>query len=141
MFLDRIRFPSPAGDPFRSTACFCGDCIRAAASDGLDLEAVRGRLAELRQTEVGRRTIIAALLSPPEEAVPGGDILGRLRDFRFRSIAAIVEKAADSMRERGFSVGLDCFSPTLAPMVGQDFARLSPHCDWIKGMTSISANS
>jgi hypothetical protein len=37
MFLDRIRFPSPAGDPARHLACFCGDCRRVAANDGLDL--------------------------------------------------------------------------------------------------------
>jgi hypothetical protein len=33
------------------------------------------------------------------------------------------------------TVGLDCFSPALSYLVGQDLAALDAHCDWIKVMT------
>jgi len=36
-------------------------------------------------------------------------------------------------------IGLDCFSPSLARMVGQDLGALSQVCDWIKMMTYAHA--
>jgi len=42
-------------------------------------------------------------------------------------------------RSRGWKVGLDCFSPALAQMVGQDLAQLSACWDWIKGMVYLRA--
>jgi hypothetical protein len=39
------------------------------------------------------------------------------------------------MRGMGRKVSLDLFSPCLAPLVGQDYRRLKPHCDWAKPMT------
>ncbi|MCI0728458.1 MAG: hypothetical protein L0332_17305, partial [Chloroflexi bacterium] len=35
--------------------------------------------------------------------------------------------------------GLDCFSPTLTGMVGQELPALGAHCDWIKVMAYIRA--
>ena len=35
----------------------------------------------------------------------------------------------------GRKVSLDLFSPCLAGLVGQDYARLKRHCDWAKPMT------
>ena len=40
LFLDRIRYPSPAADPARLLACFCEDCHHV-ASIGADLCAFR----------------------------------------------------------------------------------------------------
>ena len=46
------------------------------------------------------------------------------------SVAAV----ADSLRSRGLEVGLDLYAPFMAPFVGQDYAILSRHADFIKPM-------
>jgi hypothetical protein len=141
VFLDRIRFPSPAESPGRMLACFCEDCARAAENAWVDLASVRRHLEWLLQTGEGKRSVIASFLSPPNPAQYGiaGGPLEQLMNFRRRSITAVVREAAGLARARGLKVGLDCFSPTLARMVGQDLAELSAFGDWIKGMTYIRA--
>jgi hypothetical protein len=60
-----------------------------------------------------------------------------LRDFfRFRakSISNFIRLAAETASGKGMEIGLDCFSPSLAGMVGQDLGALSQVCDWIKVM-------
>jgi hypothetical protein len=56
-------------------------------------------------------------------------------DFRVHSISRFVQAAADVVHAENLAVGLDCFSPALTYMVGQDLGRLAPHCEWIKVMT------
>jgi hypothetical protein len=47
IFLDRIRFPSPAADIMRDLACFCPACQVRAVENGLDLERTRRIIQEL----------------------------------------------------------------------------------------------
>ena len=51
VFLDKIRFPSPANGIDETLSCFCGHCRRAAGAEGLDLDAVAGilRIARSRR--------------------------------------------------------------------------------------------
>jgi hypothetical protein len=141
VFLDRIRYPMPVGGPGITPACFCGDCARSAESGGVDLASARTQLERLMQTPAGRRTVVRLLLAPLEKAPSraAGEGLEQWLAFRRRSITAIVKEAAELSRGRGLKVGLDCYSPTLAPIVGQSLAKLSALCDWIKGMTYIRA--
>jgi hypothetical protein len=139
VFLDRIRFPSPAENPSCSLACFCDDCARAAASAGVDLALLRRDLERRLKTPDGKRSAARFFLSAAEESPSSEDALNRWMDFRCRSVLAIVKEAAGIARTRGLKVGLDCFSPALAPMVGQNLEHLSACCDWIKGMTYIRA--
>ena len=141
VFLDRIRFPSPAQDFAGQFGCFCDACCAAASRAGLDLLAVRAAALELLQTERGRHAVIAAMLSasPSPDMDADVDLLRLLLEFRQQSISRFVEEIAqwaDSMR---LKVGLDCFSPMLARMVGQDIAALSDCSDWIKVMTYARA--
>jgi hypothetical protein len=141
VFLDRIRFPSPAADPARNLACFCEDCRRLAADAGLDLGSTRKFVRRLLQTPEGRRTAVDGLFAPARAAV-GDELshaLGQLLTFRQESITSIVKDAAGLVSARGLKAGLDCFSPGLAPMVGQDLAGLAAHCGWIKVMTYVRA--
>ena len=141
VFLDRIRFPSPAADLTRDLACFCDDCSRMAKTAGMDWEHIRARVSGLLRTPEGRRTIIGRIFSaniPPADS-PDYTAVDDLAAFRCRSITAIVQEAAGMARARGWKVGLDCFTPALAPMVGQDLAQLSACCDWIKGMVYLRA--
>jgi len=41
---------------------------------------------------------------------------------------------ADSLRARGLAIGMDLYAPFMAPFVGQDYAILSAHADFIKPM-------
>ncbi len=61
--------------------------------------------------------------------------LSRLMGFRQYSITRLIRQAADLALERGLEVGLDCFSPSLSQMVGQDLVELSYQARWIKLMT------
>jgi len=123
VFLDRIRFPAPAAAPPEVLACFCDDCARAAHEDGLDLDALR------RCDMTPAQWLDALFRDGNDEAV---DAFFR---FRSRSVARLVDAAASLVRAAGIGVGLDCFSPSLTRMVGQDLALLDSAADWIKVMT------
>ena len=136
VFLDRIRWPSPAADPARHLGCFCPGCQRAAAEDGLDLVAAREQLIGLLDAPGGPARFARILLDPEYaqgKAVP--PLIRALMTFRVRSVTAFVERAIGIARARGLAVGLDGFSPALAHMVGQDLAALDRGADWTKIMS------
>jgi hypothetical protein len=134
VFLDRIRYPSPASDPHELLACFCQACRQAASQEGLDLEAVRLFLTNRLSQPEGGRALVESLLTP-RHARSEADLLEDFLDFRQRSINRIVQEAADRVTAQGMAVGLDCFSPRLTRMVGQDLTTLNATCEWIKIMT------
>jgi hypothetical protein len=130
LFFDRMRFPSPAENPERHLACFCKYCQRIASDSGLGLEAVR-RQMESYLTDADRaKAFTQTLFTPANDSV-----LESFFTFRFDSITRIIQYATKLARSHGLSVGLDCFSPTLTRMVGQDLSALNKTCDWIKLMT------
>ena len=136
VFLDRIRFPSPAGDLAGRFGCFCDACYEASRQADLDLSVVREDLLRLVTTREGKKAAIRCMLSTSS----GRDhSLQRMLAFRQRSVSALVRQVADMAMAQGLKVGLDCYSPTFAPIVGQDLAVLGDHCDWIKVMTYVRA--
>jgi hypothetical protein len=137
VFLDKIRFPSPANGVDEMLSCFCDHCRDEAKRVDLDLDSV---------VEILTDRAIAPCASGAEtsgnEASPwldalfvGSPILSHFLRFRADSIAALVAELADQARRMGRKVSLDLFSPCLAPLVGKDYARFKPHCDWAKPMT------
>jgi len=143
VFFDRIRYPSPVADPNRDLACFCSDCQRLAAAEGLDLRVVQKMLQTLLAEPASGRlpAYLKVLLDATADVSsdPDFEMLRHFLDFRTRSVTRIVQAAAEIVRSEGLSVGLDCFTPALAYMVGQDLAALDAHCDWIKVMTYAHA--
>lgn len=141
VFLDRIRYPSPTQDPAGALACFCDDCHRAAASIGFDLEAARRSISQLMATPERAESLIRVLLgsSAPASSDPDLTALEALLDFRAWSVTRLVRAAADLAHEAGLAVGLDCFSPALTRLVGQDLGKLGSHCEWIKIMSYAHA--
>jgi hypothetical protein len=139
VFLDRIRYPSPAADPARLLACFCNDCRLAALAEELDLEAVRRCIEALLVTPDRIPAFLRTLLDPQAPETPGPDpslaALCSFLDFRARSVTRLVKAAAELIHAEGLQVGLDCFSPVLTHMVGQDLGALAPHGEWIKIMS------
>jgi hypothetical protein len=131
LFLDRIRFPSPTADPATHLGCFCSTCTRLAADRGLDLREVQLRLQGLLSTPYRALSLACGLLDPYE---PGTQALQDLLTFRLESINRTVEVAYRQAAAHHLALGLDCFSPTLSPMVGQDLSSLNAFCEWIKLM-------
>jgi hypothetical protein len=127
LFLDRIRFPSPGIDPMRFLACFCTHCSHLAAEVGLDLEAVRQNIRSLPPSAIAN-----SLLGHPTES---GSLLESFLDFRASSISRTVRMVTQQAETLNLSVGLDCFSPVLTRMVGQDLSTLDGYSDWVKIMT------
>jgi hypothetical protein len=135
VFLDKIRFPSPANGVDEMLSCFCDHCRRAANAEGLDLDAVVSVFGDgdldanalsLDGSSRGHWLDLIAAANP---------LLARFLAFRTASVARLVGELADECRRLGRSVSLDLFSPSLAPLVGQDYQRLKGCCDWAKPMT------
>jgi hypothetical protein len=142
VFFDRIRFPSPAGSPISHLACFCADCCRAAQETlGFDLEAFQRSLFAYLADKEAPRLLAGSLLGEISPEMPAALSQGLRRFFRFRchSITGLVGQAVELAHSRGMKVGLDCFSPILTHMVGQDLSALALKSDWIKVMVYAHA--
>ncbi len=136
VFVDKIRFPSPANGIDEALSCFCEHCRSRARAADLDLDAVVKILAD--------RAVAAPSLadgSPADarswlEAIAfANPLLSRFLKFRSDSITRLVAELGDEMRSAGRKVALDLFSPCLASLVGQNYRSLSGHCSWAKPMT------
>ena len=126
VFLDRIRFPSPASNPAAALGCFGESCQEAATQKDLDLAEIRTSLQGWIKKPSGRCDLVRLLLQPPETQpdTQQAQALQTFIKFRSESITAFVSKVVDQFHANGLLVGLDCFSPMLAPMVGQDLSAL-----------------
>ncbi len=123
VFLDRIRFPSPANGIEMLFSSGRGGNPRRAADLLKRLSELRGRADEVSSWEEFYR-----LLG-----------LEELYFERSRRIDRVVDALADPIRSRGLRLGADLFSPSIAPLVGQDYGRFASRCDWIKPMTYFLA--
>ncbi len=137
LFLDRIRYPSPAADPDCWLACFCVDCEQAAAETGLEMALVRQMLCELLGKPERWVPFLQVLLGSPAPVYLPTDLilLRAFLEFRERSVTRLVHEAADLIHAAGLEVGLDGFSPALTRMVGQDLGALDVRAEWTKLMT------
>jgi hypothetical protein len=137
VFLDKIRFPSPANGLDEVFSCFCDHCRRAATAIDLDLGAV---VKVLEDRAIDPDTSAAphqdGSARPWLEALAAANpLLSRFLRFRADSITRLVAAAHEEACRLGRKVSLDLFSPCLAQLVGQDYRLLSPHCVWAKPMT------
>jgi hypothetical protein len=135
VFLDKIRFPSPANGVDEMLSCFCDHCRDEAKRVDLNLESVVKILADraINPSASGAETSEG---SPWLDALlVGSPVLSHFVRFRADRIEALVAELAEEARRMGRKVSLDLFSPCLAPLVGQDYGRLKWHCDWAKPMT------
>ncbi len=136
-FLDRVRFPSPSSDPINELACFCEYCQHKAALVGLDLGQIRQDILAQTKKYKGRLSLVKSLLSGETGPVNSsqGQAVSQWLAFRKRSICDFLTIVSQPLRESHLEIGLDCYSPSLTHMVGQDLSGLSGLVDWIKLMT------
>jgi hypothetical protein len=136
VFLDKIRFPSPANGADEMVSCFCSYCRRAAAAVGLDLDAVVDLVAGAKfASQIVKPPLPGRRLLWTDELIAPDSLLAQFLRFRCDSITSIVAEAAAEAQRRDRIVALDLFSPSLGPVVGQDYAALSRHASWVKPMT------
>jgi hypothetical protein len=136
VFLDKLRFPSPANGFDDMLSCFCPHCRAKAEAQGLDLERVRRVLLDLSTAGSGKTV-------PLNTAAPGWladllserTVLRQFLDFRAASITGLVREVHELATGLGRAVALDTFSPGIAPLVGQDYASLARYADWVKPMS------
>jgi hypothetical protein len=136
-FLDRVRFPSPASQPVDDLGCFCEHCRCAASDKGLDLERVRSIILDLDESPHGRLSLVRSLLGgePGDIHPESAALLGAYLRFRDQSMTDFSAMVCEPLRAAGMEIGLNCFSPGLTRMVGQDVGDLGACADWIKLMT------
>jgi hypothetical protein len=137
VFLDKMRFPSPANGLNEVFSCFCDHCRRAASTLGLDLDVVAHSLQEpflpggaslAAHGDAGAKFWL-------DELVASNPLLSAFLHFRSDSITKLIAEAHNVASDLGCKVSLDLFSPGLAPIVGQDYRALSAYSAWAKPMT------
>lgn len=129
VFMDRIRTQSFVGGVSGVLSCGCPLCAERYAAEGVDLEAVKAAW------EAKGDDFLSVTGYSPKGGFQFADPLAA--DF-FRAKGHIVSDAvaavADSLRSRGLEIGMDLYAPFMAPFVGQDYAILAQHADFIKPM-------
>ena len=129
VFLDRIRTQSFVSGVGGVLNCGCPLCQEKFAAEGVDLEAVKTEFEAVGD---------AFFNVSGYEPVGGFTFENPLAADYFRAKGHIVSGAvgaiADSLRSRGLEIGMDLYAPFMAPFVGQDYAILAQHADFIKPM-------
>ncbi|HWR11696.1 MAG TPA: hypothetical protein VN445_07735 [Rectinemataceae bacterium] len=127
IFLDRIRYPSPANGLEFMSACSCPLCKEAyrewSGEEWPDLASLFVRHA-------------AHGIGSPQAFLESAE---KAFQFRSRMVNNAVARYADAAHAEGLSVGLDLFAPSLAGFVGQDYRSLSRHADFMKPMLYCKA--
>lgn len=130
VFLDRIRYPSPANGLDMLFSCFCDTCMAHGQSECQST-------AEKALQTMSSFCLDGHLMSWDEFVSESS--LKPLMERRFKAINQLVGSIYESLDHGRFSVGLDLFSPCLAQLVGQSYSELADRCDWIKAMTYTKA--
>jgi hypothetical protein len=142
VFVDKMRFPSPANGLEDVLSCFCDHCRAGAATRGLNLGDVARTIEQTLRGEVP----LPARGAPDEglgwlaDLFGAGSPFARFLRFRLDSVTGLIAELHAAASDLGRKVALDLFSPCLAPLVGQDYGRLAAHAAWVKPMTYRVAN-
>jgi hypothetical protein len=135
VFIDKIRFPSMANGMQDVLTCFCPYCEEKAAQTGLDLTEVKNILKSRAKIDFAR----LAKSSPSgaswlEQLIIDQPVLQQFIQFRKTSINRVIAEIHDLLRKLIKKMALDVFSPSLAPLVGQDFGYMATVAEWVKPM-------
>ena len=109
--------------------CSCPECTEKFAAEGVDLDAVREAW-----DEKGDAFFSVTGYSPVEGFTFADPVAAAYFKAKGHVVSQAVAGIADSLRERGLEVGMDLYAPFMSQFVGQDYAILSQHADFIKPM-------
>ena len=129
VFMDRIRTQSFVGGVSGVLSCGCPLCTERYKAEGVDLEAVR----QAWEAD-GDRFLSVTGYTPAEGFAFENPVAAAFFKAKGHVVSGSVAAIADSLRARGLEIGMDLYAPFMAPFVGQDYAILSQHADFIKPM-------
>ena len=129
VFLDRIRTQSFVSGVGGVLNCGCPLCREKFAAEGVDLEDVKEEFEV-----VGDAFFNVSGYEPLGGFTFENPLAARYFRAKGHIVSAGVAAVADSLRARGLEIGMDLYAPFMAPFVGQDYAVLSQHADFIKPM-------
>ena len=140
VFLDRMRYPSPANGVEALATCFCDTCRERMEAAGISVSAVQAALALLpERLKAGQGARYSGTPMDVHTALLEDLELSDWESFRCRSLEAALDPLIEASRSRGLGVGLDLYSPSLSILVSQDYHSLGARADWIKPMTYYRA--
>ena len=129
VFLDRIRTQSCVSGVSGVLGCGCPLCVERFAAEGVDIEAVKAEF------EAKGDAFFSASSYEPTAGFSFEDpVAAAYFKAKGHVVSASVAAIADSLRSRGLEVGMDLYAPFMASFVGQDYAILADHADFIKPM-------
>ena len=129
VFLDRIRTQSFVSGVSGVLGCGCPLCVERFAAEGVDIEAVKS------EYETKGDAFFSASSYEPTAGFSFEDpVAAAYFKAKGHVVSASVAAIADSLRSRGLEVGMDLYAPFMASFVGQDYAILADHADFIKPM-------
>lgn len=138
VFLDRIRYYSPASGLLSTLCCFCQRCLRKAGEMGINLNKARlelGRfIKEIKKIKSSQVREQSQTLNRLFSSFKENEIIKDYLEFKFNSIKEVIKLAREIFSKDGLKIGLDCFTPSLAPITGQNYSYLFTYADWIKPM-------
>jgi len=135
VFLDKIRFPSPANGISDLLTCFCEHCKAKAKKQGLNLDDVRQKL--LNWQTINSSQVKNQYLSGVnwlDKLLENKPLIREFIRFRCDSITNVVDKVLLLTEKLGKKLALDVFSPGFAALVGQDLPVISKKAVWVKPM-------
>ena len=129
VFLDRIRTQSFVSGVSGVLSCGCPLCVERYAAEGIDLGAVKAAWEAK-----GDRFFSVTGYAPETGFCFEDPLAAAFFEAKGHIVSGAVAAVADSLRSRGLEIGMDLYAPFMAPFVGQDYAILSRHADFIKPM-------
>ena len=129
VFLDRIRTQSFVSGVNGVLGCGCPLCVERFAAEGVDIETVK---AEYQAK--GDAFFSVSDYNPSQALHFENPVAAAFFKAKGHIVSTSVAAVADSLRSRGLEVGMDLYAPFMAPFVGQDYAILTQHADFIKPM-------
>ena len=129
VFLDRIRTQSFVSGVSGVLGCGCPLCVERFAKEGVDIQTVKNAFEAK-----GDAFFSVSGYTPTDGFSFEDPMAAAYFKAKGRVVSTSVAAVADSLRSRGLEVGMDLYAPFMAPFVGQDYAILAKHADFIKPM-------
>lgn len=129
VFLDRIRTQSFVSGVSGVLNCCCDDCTAQFKEYGVDLDEVRAAWEAK-----GDKFLSVTSYTPLEGFTFEDPLAAKFFEAKGKIVSNSVAAIADYFRNKGLTVGMDLYAPLMAQFVGQDYAILAEHTDFIKPM-------
>ena len=129
VFLDRIRTQSFVSGVNGVLGCGCPLCVERFAAEGVDIQSVKSEYEAK-----GDAFFSVSGYTPADGFSFENPVAAAYFKAKGHVVSASVAAIADSLHSRNLEVGMDLYAPFMAPFVGQDYAILAKHADFIKPM-------